>query len=362
MRVCEQILDLARWAPSGDNTQPWRFEIKGEHEIVIHGFDTRDHCVYDLDGHPSQMALGALLETMRIAATAYGLRAEVTPRSDRALGSEREKHSYTFDVRFVSDPSIKKSPLFPCITTRKVQRRPMSTRALTTQQKSALEAVVGPDYQVVWFETLAQRWQVARLLYRNAEVRLTMPEAFQVHSTVIEWGARESMDRIPGKAVGVDPLTEKLMQWVMQSWSRVEFFNKWFAGTVMPRLQLDLIPGLACAAHFALVAKTAPQSVDDYVAAGAALQCFWLEVTRLGLWLQPEMTPVIFGRYVRERRVYTTNAAVQGLAERVASQFTSIWTTKSAARVVFFARVGAGQAPTARSIRRPLDQLIIKNS
>jgi nitroreductase len=30
MRICEQILDLARWAPSGDNTQPWRFEIKGE--------------------------------------------------------------------------------------------------------------------------------------------------------------------------------------------------------------------------------------------------------------------------------------------------------------------------------------------
>jgi len=71
MRVSEQILDLARWAPSGDNTQPWRFEIKNELEVVIHGFDTRDHCVYDLDGHPSQMALGGLLETMRIAATGH---------------------------------------------------------------------------------------------------------------------------------------------------------------------------------------------------------------------------------------------------------------------------------------------------
>jgi hypothetical protein len=179
---------------------------------------------------------------------------------------------------------------------------------------------------------------------------------------VIEWGARESKDKIPGQAVGVDPLTEKLMQWVMQSWSRVEFFNKWFAGTVMPRLQLDLIPGLACAAHFALVAKTTPQSVDHYVASGAVLQRFWLEVTRLGLWLQPEMTPVIFGRYIRERRVYTSNAAVQGLGAGVASEFTDLWTAGSAARVVFFARVGAGQAPAARSLRRPLDELIIKNT
>ena len=30
MTPVEQVLDLARWAPSGDNTQPWRFDITGE--------------------------------------------------------------------------------------------------------------------------------------------------------------------------------------------------------------------------------------------------------------------------------------------------------------------------------------------
>ena len=34
--VLEQILDLARWAPSGDNTQVWRFEITGECHFTIH--------------------------------------------------------------------------------------------------------------------------------------------------------------------------------------------------------------------------------------------------------------------------------------------------------------------------------------
>ena len=138
MRVCEQILDLARWAPSGDNTQPWRFEIKGEHEVVVHGFDTRDHCVYDLDGHPSQMALGALLETMHIAATGHGLRAEVTRRPD--LPDEK----ITFDVRFMPDASVRPNPLIPFITVRAVQRRPLRTTALTMAQKAALEACVAP--------------------------------------------------------------------------------------------------------------------------------------------------------------------------------------------------------------------------
>lgn len=351
MGISEQILDLARWAPSGDNTQPWRFEIKGELEVIVHGFDTRDHCVYDLDGRPSQMALGALLETMRIAATGHGLRTEVARRLD--MPDEKP----TFEIRFVPDPALRPSPLIPFITVRSVQRRALSTRPLTAEQKSALEASVAPDHQIIWFETPRQRWRVAMLMFRNAKLRLTMREAFEVHRSVIEWNAQFSEDKIPDQAVGVDPLTLKLMRWVMQSWPRVEFFNTWLAGTLMPRLQLDLIPGLACAAHFGLAPKTAPASIDDYVVAGRAMQRFWLEAARLGLLLQPEMTPVIFGRYYRERVAFTSSAPARALAASIASGFEALLGGEWARRMVFFARVGAGNAPRARSTRIPLSRL-----
>jgi hypothetical protein len=353
--VCEQILDLARWAPSGDNTQPWRFEIRGQgdRDIVIHGFDTREHCVYDLDGHPSQMALGALLETVRIAATAHGLRADVARRS----GMPDDKP--TFDVHLTPDAAVSPSPLISAITARAVQRRPLRTTPLTAQQKLALEAAVAPRYRVVWFESLTQRWQVAKLLFQNAKLRLTLPEAYAVHSSVIEWGARFSTDRIPEQAVGVDPMTAKLMRWVMQSWPRVAFFNTWLGGTLMPRLQLDLLPGLLCGAHAGIAARETPVSVDDYVDAGRALQRFWLEVTRQGLWLQPEMTPVIFGRYQREGRAFTRDAAARSLGVSVAAGYTSLFGDVIAGQIVFLARVGCGQAPRARSTRRALDSLIV---
>jgi len=351
MRISERILDLARWAPSGDNTQPWRFEILDELEVIVHGFDTREHCVYDLDGRSSQMALGALLETMRIAATGHGLRTEVTRRLDQP------EDMPTFDIRFVPDPVLRPSPLIPFITTRAVQRRPLSTRPLTAEQKSLLEASVAPDHQIIWFETPRQRWRVARLLFRNAKVRLTMREAFEVHRAVIEWNAQFSEDKMPDQAVGIDPLTCKLMHWAMQSWPRVEFLNTWLAGTLMPRLQLDLIPGWACAAHCGLGAKKMPGSVDDYVAAGRAMQRFWLEAARLGLWLQPEMTPVIFGRYHRERITFTSSASARALAAKVASRFETLLGEEWARRLVFFARVGTGKAPHARSTRIPLSRL-----
>jgi len=100
-----QILDLARWAPSGDNTQPWQFELIDESRLVVHGFDTREHCVYDLDGHPSQISLGALLETMAIAASGLGLRMNARRRRDC------EDARPMIDVRFVDDAALAADPL-----------------------------------------------------------------------------------------------------------------------------------------------------------------------------------------------------------------------------------------------------------
>ena len=92
-----RILDLARWAPSGDNTQPWRFEIVSDTHIVVHGSDTRRTVVYDLRGHASQLAIGALLEYLAIAASGWNLQSEIVYR--RPSGNEDDPHP-TFDVRF----------------------------------------------------------------------------------------------------------------------------------------------------------------------------------------------------------------------------------------------------------------------
>jgi hypothetical protein len=60
---------------------------------------------------------------------------------------------------------------------------------------------------------------------------------------------------------------------------------------------------LACAAHFVIIADTPPADIDDYIAAGGAMQRFWLTATKLGLHAQPEMTPLIFSAYVQVGRI-----------------------------------------------------------
>jgi nitroreductase len=348
--VIGQILDLARWAPSGDNTQVWRFEIAGPDHLVVHCFDTRDNCVYDLDGHPSQISYGALLETISIAASAHGLRAEIARRG----GSADVKPE--FDVHFVADPSVVPSPLLDAIKVRSVQRRPMRTRPLSEHEKRTLEAAAGGDYHVTWIEGFGPKLRTARLMFANAKLRLTMPEAYEVHRRIIEWDAERSPDKVPDKALGVDALTLRLMKWAMVSWRRLSTMNM-LMGTWAPRLQMDLIPGLACGAHFVIKAKRQPRTLDDYVEAGRAVQRFWLSLTRLGLFMQPEMTPLIFSKYVREGTVFARSLKLRERAARLQQQTAALVFT-DANFPVYMGRIGAGPAPSARSERLEVSQLI----
>lgn len=343
-----RILDYARWAPSGDNTQPWQFEVLGEAHLMIHTRDTRDWCVYDLAGRASQTSVGALLENIAIAAQSEGLMADfslVNPAAELLV-----------DVRFsaLSQP-LEPSPLLPYIKTRSVQRRPLATRLLMPMHKQALEAAVGEAYRVIWFEGRQKKWQVARLLLRAAGIRLTIPEVYKVHKKIIHWGVQFSPDRIPDQALGADALTTKMMKWALHSWARIKTLNRYFGGTLMPKIQLDLVPALRCAAHFVIVANQPREATGDFLSGGRAMQRFWLTATKLGLQLQPEMTPLIFSTYAREGRCFTEDVDKLGDADTVRLELDAL--TSGEVDAVFMGRIGFGVSASSRSLRKSLEQL-----
>ncbi len=343
----ERIIDLARWAPSGDNTQPWRFELVDEAMFLVHAWDTRDQCVYDLDGRASQTAVGAMLETISIAASGEGLEVEFTRRPDVP------ETNPVFEVRFYPVPELKPSHLIPYIRTRVTQRRPFTPTPLTSKQMAELNAAVGSGYRVVWISDRNRKWQMAKLLFQSANIRLTIPEAYEVHRRVIQWDARFSEDRIPDQAVGLDFVTLKIMRWAMHSWKRVHMLNRYFAGTLIPRVQLDLVPAMRCAAHFVIVSETELDDMDDYLEGGGALQRFWLTATALGLQFQPEMTPLIFSRYASESMEFTSDNDAITAAQKIAVELEGIIGDAKLERAVFMGRVGVGTMPLSRSIRMP---------
>ncbi len=236
-------------------------------------------------------------------------------------------------------------------------------KPLLAEQKSALEASVAPNHRVLWHEGWLQRITMARLLALNGKVRLLLPEAFDVHRRSIEWGAFQSEDRIPDHAIGLDPILLKVTEWAFRSWERLDFLNRYLAGTVFPRLELDFFPAVRCGAHFALIATSVPQTKEQFIDGGRAVQRFWLTADCLGLKLQPAVSPLVFARYLNEHLTFTANDYIRLLAEEVRDGMASILGGRSVLKsTVFAGRIGFGKPPKSRSVRLPLSRLIVPKS
>jgi hypothetical protein len=75
----QQLLELVRHAvlaPSGHNTQPWRFALR-EHAVEVRPDFTRRLPAVDADDHALFISLGAAVENLRIAALAHALHSDI---------------------------------------------------------------------------------------------------------------------------------------------------------------------------------------------------------------------------------------------------------------------------------------------
>lgn len=355
----EKILDLARWAPSGDNSQPWRFEVKGEDAVTLHIQDQSDWDLYDYDGgRPSLLSTGALLETLRIAASDFGKMIWWDYRSpDRGQTGPRR---HLIDVTLQPAPGTPADPLLPTVTERSVDRRPYGLAPLTAGQKEALEAAVAPDFTLEWFESRQARWRFAKMNGQASDIRLRLRQAYEVHRKMIDWDRSLSPGGIPAGAIGLDAGTLKIMRWAMADWSRLDRLNR-VLGTLSARLQLDYLPGLFCAAHFALKAKAPLKSPQDLLKAGGALQRFWLAATDLGLALQPGMAAMIFAHHGENTPDLFADERQRAQARGLARELADLVGRNENEELVFLGRLGKAKRAgvPSRSIRRPLEELLL---
>ena len=351
----EEIIDSARWAPSGDNAQPWRFRITDDNALLIHIADDSSHNVYEYrDGEPTLISAGILLETMRIAATRFH-------RRMLWYYGGRDDEGHRIEVRFATDALLEPDPLSAYVPARSVNRWPYRLKPLRAADKQALEAALSGRLSIQWYESARERLRIARLNARATDIRLRIPETFAIHQRIIDWDRRFSPEGIPAQAVGLDSMTLRIMKWAMRNWGNTQFLNR-VAGTAAARFQMDYLPGLHSAAYFTLRPLANPESatarIQHLLEAGESIQRFWLTATRLGLAMQPCLATLAFAHYGRTGAAFTSGdtmrrSALQlaGAADRILSRSDEIW---------FMGRIGWPKPRTSlsRSVRRPFAELL----
>jgi nitroreductase len=348
-----QILAAGRWAPSGDNDQPWKFERIDDEIALIHVRPRDPANVYEYrDGEPLLLAAGMLLESLEIAAAAHKRRTEW---AHSQIGD-----THTIRVHFQEDASVAFDPLYGVLTLRTVDRRKYDTRKLTTYEKQRLLESLQNTLQLRWFETPAERKGVAGLGRQATDIRLRSKETFETHRKVIDWTRRLSPFGIPATALGISSVMQRMMHWQMQKWSRTDRANRLF-GTFAAALQLDLAPGAASAAFFVLEtpdwAQASPETVLN---AGRAIQRFWLTATQLGLSMQPALATTIFADHGAKSTNFTAQADLQTKAKDLAERFKETLSI-GPQQCAFMGRIGQtlGERPQSRSVRRKLSELMV---
>jgi molybdopterin/thiamine biosynthesis adenylyltransferase len=353
--VMDEILHAARWTPSGDNEQPWRFEKPGPDLLRIHLMvPAGANPYYYRDSEPNILAIGMLLESLRIAAAWHQRRITWQVRNGAA--------PLQVDVRFSHDPGLPPDPLYAALGQRSVDRNRYRSRKLTAAEQTELEAALDGQLRVDWRATAAERWQFARLSALATSIRLRAPEAFPIHQRIIDWDTNLSATKIPAGALGLDRPTQRIMRWGLHDLARTRLLNR-LGGTVSAMVQMDYLPILSSAAVFTLrfpSARAVTPGVGAVIEAGQYIQRFWLRATKLGLVLQPALAVLAFARYGEKRLDFTMDDKVQDDAARLSAAFRDTFNA-STDEFVFMGRIGEPlpRIGVSRSVRRQVTELML---
>lgn len=345
------IAALGTLAPSAHNAQPWTLTWRrDEAQLECRHDPARDLPSLDFEHGATWVAFGALVENIELAAAHLGLRADtrVWPSGDDAR--------LVCTVAFAPEPRPRPSSLVPHIVSRvtnrrREQRRPLGEQAAQRLGTACAEA--GARLQLLCADgALAD---IGELM--GAADRLSLLNRAMHHDVMR--GYRWTPEEVRAAPYGLDIATaeltaaERAVFSLLRQWRVLECLAEIGGGRALADLSRT-----AVASASAVGLLTVPgTSRESYLCGGRAMQRMWLTAAADGIAVHPITTlPYLFARLERGAGSGLDPAECAELRDLRARYRTLFETPAGHAEVLLFRLARAG-APSARSLRRPLDEV-----
>lgn len=345
----KQILQAAVRAPSGDNTQPWRFVIHGP-VIELYNIPERDTSLFNFKNRGSLMAHGAVIENIIIAASVFGYKAT----TNLLPSSKDENHVASIHLEQVAPQD---SFLYQAISQRATNRRAYFKVPLTIEERAVLLSipeVVGYG-EIRLVEDARKKHLLAEAVSLNERLVFENPLLHRFFFDHMRWSEKEAQEQGDGFYIKTLELPAPLRMFfrLLRHWGIVRFLNRVGFAKSIPR-QLCIIYESSPALGVILLGAKEPR---DFVLGGRAMERLWLEATRLGLNLQPLTGLVFLIHRVEEHAIDNlTREQVELIKASNEKIKEVIGTTQRDLGFIF--RVGRGEPSSARTSRLPLERVV----
>lgn len=351
--VLTRILETARWAPSPDNSQPWRFEPLSETQVRVH-IDLEQNSPYAYrNSEPLWVSAGMMVQALRLAGSLYGWGMNWT------LGGTPD--APVLDITFDPNAGVPVDVLAYYLKGRTVARGPYRMQPLSMADKDALAKALGPGLRLDWIESAGQRWRLSWVNAKATGIRLRSKRCHRVHMQVIDWDHRFSRTGMPAGALGMDPLGQRVMKFVLADWKRMKLASSLGAG-LYSGIEMDVIPSM-WSGGFAVIRRpkgeAGPLTPEARIRLGEQVMRFWIEANRRGLSFQPSLAAVFCASQSRaEDPNKGLEPSLRDAAAVVAQDYERV-TGFDPSEIVFQARLGVSRAKAdaPRSIRKLLGDL-----
>lgn len=351
-----EILQKGLLAPSADNLQPWRFKTRDNGvDLFLNPEHLASYC--DEGFAAPYLSAGAVVENLRIAASAFGadIKVQYLPEPGHPLKAA--------SIDWITG-SAAPHPHLAALEKRCTNRKFYQFNTPVPQNVyHALEKQTDPSqgYRLLCIKKGTSHYsELASIIGKADQLRF---EIFRLHHElmkVMRFNDEETSrtrDGLPVKALDAGPGAGMTFN-LIRSWGRLNFMNH----LGMSR-SFNLYAKMQMLSSQGAGLIIAPgKAAEHYLKGGEIMERVWHEAAAQGLSIQPMEALPIFLINSELTGGRDLSGEQRKKLEALKARFYFLFGIKPWQGLILLFRIGYSSAPSARSLRRPLESFLISDA
>ncbi len=333
------------WAPSADNSQPWRFDWDG-HSLVI-GYDSERVAghTFPPESQATLISAGCAIESIVKFANTIGLEVDMAYRP-QGTGRSHPYATITPRLSPVPAPETANQP----VTGRHTNRCAYKSKPLPAPLLTTIGGDTEGKARVHTFDQTESVRQIWRLVRSATEIRFQTREVHEWLGKSLRFGrdGRESGDGLHVSTLCLPPGGGLLLRFVA-SWPRMKRLNRIGAYKLLATVDAQPVKKAP-----AMLAFTAPNTPDGALDAGRLLDRVWTHLNNEGVACHPYY---VVADQLSRLAENTVPDHLTGQARALQEECGQLLNLRQGETLMMFLRTGYPTRQAPPSARLPLERV-----